>query len=36
MLDRWSERDIGLDEDKAIEFAARQVYGYRHEQSSKQ
>jgi hypothetical protein len=33
MLDRWSEDDTGLDEDEALELAAREVHGYRREHS---
>jgi hypothetical protein len=36
MLDRWSERDTGLDEDVAIELATREVHAYSHEQHSMQ
>lgn len=36
MLDRWSEQDTGLDEDKAIELTVREVHAYRHEQHSTQ
>jgi hypothetical protein len=32
MLDRWSAQDAGLDEEGAIEFAAREVHAYRSEQ----
>jgi hypothetical protein len=33
MLDRWSEDDTGLNEDEALELAAREVHGYRREHS---
>lgn len=36
MLDRWSAQDIGLDEDRAIEFASREVRAYRSEQRGNQ
>jgi hypothetical protein len=35
MLDRWSEQDMGLGEEEALELATREVHAYRRERSGK-